>query len=73
MGEWFVGVAADGVATGDDLLDQVRIPVGLATDDEESGGNAVLVQQIQQAGRDVRIGAVIKGQGNAPLRCGNRC
>ena len=47
--------------------DQFRMPGCLFSHQEERGGNAVFIEQVEQAGRAFRIGPVVETERHEPL------
>jgi hypothetical protein len=57
-----VRVIPERVAAAGDFGDERGVTLGLFTDDEKRGGGAVGVEQVKDARRRRRIGAVVDGQ-----------
>ena len=67
-----VGVIADIVALGEDPSHEIGIGLRVLADDEEARANVLLLQDIENLRRPVRIGTVVEGEcelaGVAPVR-----
>ena len=59
-----VSVDLDLVSSCQDLADEIGIGLDQGADAEEGGGQAELIQSIEDPRGGLRIGAVIKGQGD---------
>jgi hypothetical protein len=62
--EVVVGVVADGVSTGEDLAVGVGVFADVVADTEEGGSEAVGVEEVEEAGGDAGMGAVVEGEVN---------
>src|SRR5439155_125019 len=58
------GMMPDRVAFLDDAANDLRVALDLLADEKEGRGHASALEDIQQAGRMFRIGAVVEGQTN---------
>lgn len=73
IGPWRVAICviANDMATADYLADEFGVSLGLGSYDKEYGTVAILVEDVEDSGRDVRVGTVVESQEDGlPVRDG---
>lgn len=62
-----ISVISQPMSTIGNVPDQFRMPGCLLSDEEERGGNAIFIEQVEQVGRAFRIGPIVETERHEPL------